>query len=68
MSNPTRVELGPGFALAWCRECPPWRELRGTHAAALAACATHVQQVHDRAKLAAQLRARAVTDTPRMIT
>lgn len=66
MSNPTRVESGPGFQLAWCRECPPWRELRGSRAAALTACANHVQLVHGRGKLAAQLRARAAADTPTM--
>ena len=66
MRNPTRVESGTRHQLAWCRECPSWRELRDTNFEALVACAVHVQLVHGRAKLAAQLRARAATDTPKM--
>lgn len=65
-ANPTRLDNSKRGSLAWCRECPSWRELRATKAAALAECATHVAQVHDKPKLAASLRARgrAVADTP----
>lgn len=57
--NPTRVDTGTRHVLAWCHECQPWRELRGTRPAALRAAADHVQLVHGEDRLAADLRERA---------
>lgn len=45
--------------VALCVDCPPWRELRGTRAAALTAAAAHVDQVHADPRAAALLRERA---------
>lgn len=48
--------------LAWCSDCPSFRELRGTRAAALTAAAHHADQVHqdtDRAKAIRQAATRA---------
>lgn len=59
-----RLEAGARTVLAYCTECPSWRELRPTRAAALTAAAHHALVVHDQAKrantfreLAARLRA-----------
>lgn len=54
-----RVELGTRNALVWCKSCGTWRELHGTHRAALQAAARHVDQVHGEARRAADLRDRA---------
>lgn len=54
-----RVEAGTRHALAWCRDCPPWRELRGTRAAALLAAADHAERVHEARSIASDLRERA---------
>ena len=48
-----------GTTVALCDECPPWRELRGTRAAALRAAADHLARVHGQAKRAADLRDQA---------
>lgn len=54
-----RVEAGTHHALAWCAECPPWRELRGTRAAALTAAAEHADRCHHLPHLASDLRRQA---------
>lgn len=54
-----RVDASPRSYLAVCRDCPSWRELRGTRAAALHAAAAHADTCHGREKLAADLRRRA---------
>lgn len=69
----TRVHLdGPqrrrGTTVAWCEDCPPWREIRGSREAALMAAATHLEGVHGLAREAAAKRALAARlrggDTP----
>lgn len=42
-----RIDPADRSLVAWCSECPSWRELRGTYAAALTAAADHVHRVHD---------------------
>ena len=59
MRNPTKLEAGHNHVLAYCRACPPWRELTWDRPAALRAAATHVLLVHGNVKLANQLRERA---------
>jgi hypothetical protein len=53
------VDGGDRSWLAYCDECPPWREIRATRAAALRAGADHVARCHDQQKLAARFRERA---------
>lgn len=57
--NPTRLEAGHNHVLAYCRSCPPWRELTWDRPEALDAAATHVQLVHGDTQLAERLRKRA---------
>jgi hypothetical protein len=57
--NPTRLEAGHNHVLAYCRACPPWRELRWDRPEALEAAANHVQLVHGQGQLAERLRKRA---------
>lgn len=59
--TPMTLDLEPGtrHVLAACRQCPPWRELRGTRPAALLAAAVHAEQVHHDTKRAKQLRQQA---------
>lgn len=45
-TNPTRLEAGHNHVLAYCRACPPWRELAWDRPEALRAAAAHVQLVH----------------------
>lgn len=54
-----RVEPGTRHVLAWCRDCPPWRELRGTRTAALLAAADHAERCHGDRAIASDLRERA---------
>ena len=61
--NPTRLEAGHNHVLAYCRACPPWRELRWDQPEALDAAATHVQLVHGNMTLAEKLRERAAEQT-----
>lgn len=66
MNNPTRLEAGHNHVLAYCRDCPPWRRLELSRPAALLQAAVHLELVHGRHKLAANLRdrARKLADTP----
>lgn len=57
--NPTRLEAGHNHVLAYCRACPPWRELAWDRPEALRAAAQHVQLVHGDTKQANRLRERA---------
>lgn len=57
--NPTKLEAGHNHVLAYCRACPPWRELTWDRPEALRAAANHVQLVHGNAELARTLRERA---------
>ena len=57
--NPTRLEAGHNHVLAYCRACPPWRELAWDRPEALRAAANHVQLVHGDAVTASVLRQRA---------
>jgi hypothetical protein len=54
------IELDASYGgrgvLAWCRQCPSWREHRPTRQAAQLAAAEHVRLVHDDAARASQLR------------
>lgn len=59
MDNPTKLEAGHNHVLAYCRACPPWRELTWDRPEALAAAATHVQLVHGDHETAKRLRKRA---------
>lgn len=59
MDNPTRLEAGHNHVLAYCRTCPPWRELAWDRPEALRAAATHLDLVHGDKKAAARLRERA---------
>lgn len=59
MTNPTKLEAGHNHVLAYCRACPPWRELAWDRPEALRAAANHVQLVHGDPKLANVLRERA---------
>lgn len=56
MSNPTRIEAGRHYALAYCHSCPPWRRLSADRPEALRAAATHVELVHHDLELAKRLR------------
>lgn len=64
--NPTRLEAGHNHVLAYCRSCPPWRELRWDQPEALDAAATHVQLVHADPVTAERLRKRAAATRRRM--
>lgn len=66
MDNPTKLEAGHNHVLAYCRACPPWRELTQDRPEALTAAATHVQLVHGNPKLAEVLRKRAAATRRRM--
>jgi hypothetical protein len=54
-----RVESGTRHALAWCTECPSWRELRGTRTAVHLLAADHSTRVHGDAAAAATHRRHA---------
>lgn len=60
-----RVDGSPSTSLAYCTECPPWRELRGERAAALTAAADHAQRVHADEQRARELRQLATRATRR---
>lgn len=64
--NPTRLEAGHNHVLAYCRSCPPWRQLAWDRPEALSAAATHVQLVHGNMVLAERLRTRAAETRRRM--
>lgn len=62
-----RVETGGRTFLAYCPECPSFRALRMTRAAALRAGAEHLSGVHGNADAASDARERATRltgDTP----
>lgn len=59
MRQPTRLEPGTRYVLAYCNECPPWRTLTGTRPAALRAAADHVELTHGNGRVARQLREQA---------
>lgn len=56
MSGPVRVEAATRHALAYCRDCVSFRELRGTRVAAQLAAADHLERVHGATKAARELR------------
>ncbi len=64
--NPTRLEASSrGVVLAYCVECTSWRRMVATRADALREQAAHIELVHERPKLAANMRDRArKLDTP----
>lgn len=72
MRQPTQLDAGLRSVVALCRDCSPWRAVRPTRAAALMACAEHIDRVHaahatdpaERGRwrqVASELRARAGT-------
>lgn len=64
-SSYVRVDGSPSSQLAYCEQCPSWRELRGERPAALAAAAAHAQLVHGDAPRAQKLRELAARATHR---
>lgn len=46
MRQPTRLDAGLRSVVALCRDCSPWRAVRPTRAAALLACADHIDRTH----------------------
>jgi hypothetical protein len=54
-----RVEAGTRHALAYCRECGTWREIRADRRTALTAAADHALRCHRDQRVADHLRARA---------
>lgn len=50
------IDTGSRSLVAWCDQCPSWRELRGTRSAALTAAAQHADQVHADQELAKAIR------------
>lgn len=44
--QPTRLDAGLRSVVALCRDCSPWRAVRPTRAAALMACAEHIDRAH----------------------
>lgn len=60
------IHLDAGrHVLAWCAECPSWRELRPDRVSALRAGAAHLELVHGHARAAADHRDRATRITRR---
>ena len=57
--NPTKLEAGHNYVVAYCRECPPWRRLAWDRPEAMRAAAAHLQLVHHDARLANNLREQA---------
>lgn len=58
------VEAGTRHALAYCRDCRTWREIRADRPAALLAAADHAARCHGDQRVADHLRARARSATP----
>lgn len=61
-----RVDSSTSSQLAYCTDCPPWRELRGERPAALTAAAEHAQRVHGDDQRARELRQLAARATRRV--
>lgn len=54
-----RIDASPRSYLAWCRDCPSWREVRGHRRAALLAAAEHAARCHEDEDNATRLTRRA---------